>query len=786
MEYSNIGEKIKLLTGSGMWHTREAEGLPSVHLSDGPHGLRKQEEKERQNNVSLVSTCYPTASALACSWDVTAAERLGRAVAKEAWNADVAVLLGPGINMKRSPLCGRNFEYFSEDPFLAGRLGAAYVSAAQGENVAVSLKHFAANNQETNRQTSNSQIDERALREIYLSAFEYVVKTARPATVMASYNRLNGYYACENRHLLTEILREEWGFDGVVISDWGACADLAKAVKAGMDLEMPDSHGIHARKLKAALKAGEISEADIARAAGRIEKLVKKYAPDNRKKKDTSDAHEIAKQLACESAVLLKNDGILPIPQDADVVVIGALAEQMRFQGGGSSHINTAKTPSALDALRKLGVAVTYAPGYSLKDEENRELEEQALALALAAGQKTVLFFGGLTDQYEGEGYDRESLAMPANQLRLLDKICEINPNVAVVSFSGAPYDMAFEKKVRGILQMYLGGEAVGEACGELLTGRVNPSGKLAESWPYAVEDTPCHGFFATGSDDIEYRESIFMGYRYYDSFGIPVRFPFGFGLSYTTFAYGNPELSSETYGGGKLRVSLDVTNTGSVAGAEIVELYVENPPADYLRAKKELKGFQKVMLEPGETKRVTMELDERSFSIFDEGRFRMIGGTYRVLIAGSVEDIRLAQTVTVQGEACTRNDRERLSDYFRKDLHGVTRQQFAALYGKPLSHFDDRKPGEYTLYNSLNQLAEASPLARTVRRAARPLVYSMFKGIPHDDPQVVMVLMGMENGMIDSVVCQSGGMLPMRVAEAMVLQANGHRGKALWKLIRG
>lgn len=399
-------------------------------------------------------------------------------------------------------------------------------------------------------------------------------------------------------------------------------------------------------------------------------------------------------------------------------------------------------------------MTVTYAPGYSLKDEENRELEEQALALA--AGQKTVLFFGGLTDQYEGEGYDRESLAMPANQLRLLDKICEINPNVAVVSFSGAPYDMAFEKKVRGILQMYLGGEAVGEACGELLTGRVNPSGKLSESWPYAVEDTPCHGFFATGSDDIEYRESIYVGYRYYDSFGIPVRFPFGFGLSYTTFAYDNLKLSSETYEGGRLQVSLNVTNTGSAAGAEIVELYVENPPADYLRAKKELKGFQKVMLAPGETKRVTMELDERSFSIFDEGRFRMIGGTYRVLIGSSVQDIRLSQTVTVQGEACTRNDRERLSDYFQKDLHGVTREQFAALYGKPLSHFDDRKPGEYSLYDSLNQLAEASPIARMVRKAARPLVYSMFKGIPHDDPQVVMVLMGMENGMIDSVVCRA------------------------------
>ena len=635
MEKNKIEEKIGLLTGKGMWHTRETTDLPSVHLSDGPHGLRKQEEKERQNNVSLESTCYPTASALACSWDVTAAQRLGRAVAKEAWNEDVSVLLGPGINMKRSPLCGRNFEYFSEDPFLAGRMGAAYVNAAQEEDVAVSLKHFAANNQETNRQTANSQIDERALREIYLSAFEYVVKTARPATIMASYNRLNGYYACENHHLLTEILRNEWGFNGAVISDWGACADLAKAVKAGMDLEMPDSHGIHARKLKAALKSGEIAEEDIARAAGRIESLVKKYAPEHRAKKDTSDAHEIAKQLARESAVLLKNDGILPIAQDADVVVIGALAEQMRFQGGGSSHINTARTPSALEALRNLGVTVAYAPGYSLRDEENRELEEQALTLA--ANQKTVLFFGGLTDQYEGEGYDRSSLAMPANQKHLLNRICEVNPNVAVVSFSGAPYDMTFENRVRGILQMYLGGEAVGEACGELLTGRANPSGKLAESWPYRVEDTPCHGFFATGSDDIEYRESIYVGYRYYDSFGIPVRFPFGFGLSYTRFAYENLRLSGETYEGGKLRVSLDVTNIGTVAGAEIVEMYVENPPADFLRAKRELKGFQKVTLAPGETKCVSLELDE----------IMNCADTIAVIYNGSIQKIAKASELT-------------------------------------------------------------------------------------------------------------------------------------------
>ena len=614
-----------------------------------------------------------------------------------------------------------------------------------------------------------------------------MVKKAKPLGVMAAYNKLNGTHCSENKELLTDILRKRWGYEGMVVTDWGAVKDRAKGIAAGQDLEMPGGSGRGTNSILSAIKAGTLSEEELNTAVRNLLRFVDSVteAESTNAVFDRDADYRMAVSVAENSAVLLKNEkGTLPLAKGCKAVFLGEFAEHPRYQGGGSSHINTASFPNALDALRKLGVTVTYAPGYSLKDEENRELEEQALALA--AGQKTVLFFGGLTDQYEGEGYDRESLAMPANQLHLLNKICEVSPNVAVVSFSGAPYDMAFEKKVRGILQMYLGGEAVGEACGELLTGRVNPSGKLAESWPYAVEDTPCHGFFATGSDDIEYRESFFVGYRYYDSFGIPVRFPFGFGLSYTTFAYDNLKLSSETYEGGKLQVSLDVTNTGSAAGAEIVELYVENPPADYLRAKKELKGFQKVMLAPGETKRVTMELDERSFSIFDEGRFRMIGGTYRMLIGSSVQDIRLAQTVTVQGEACTRNDRERLSDYFQKDLHGVTREQFAALYGKPLSHFDDRKPGEYSLYDSLNQLAEASPIARMVRKAARPLVYSMFKGIPHDDPQVVMVLMGMENGMIDSVVCQSGGMLPMRVAEAMVLQANGHRGKALWKLIRG
>ena len=762
--------------------------------------------------INGFKTIFPIPLGQGATFEPELSEKCAAVAAKEAAVSGLHVTFAPMTDLVRDARWGRVMESTGEDPYLNGLFCAGMVRGFQGDDlkepykIASCVKHFAGYGAPTaGRDYNTVELSEHTFRDFYLPSYKAGID-AGAAMVMTSFNTVNGVPATGNKKLMRGILRDEMGFDGVLISDWAAieeiiyhgyCADREEAAvrsaEAGVDIDMMT--GIYCENLCRLVREGKISEDLIDESCMRILELKNKLGLFENPYKDADAEKEkaynlcpehraLAKKAAEESFVLLKNDGILPISQDADVVVIGALAEQMRFQGGGSSHINTASFPNALDALRKLGVTVTYAPGYSLKDEENRELEEQALALA--AGQKTVLFFGGLTDQYEGEGYDRKSLAMPANQLHLLNKICEVSPNVAVVSFSGAPYDMAFENRVRGILQMYLGGEAVGEACGELLTGRVNPSGKLAESWPYAVEDTPCHGFFATGSDDIEYRESIYVGYRYYDSFGIPVRFPFGFGLSYTTFAYDNLKLSSETYEGGRLQVSLNVTNTGSAAGAEIVELYVENPPADYLRAKKELKGFQKVMLAPGETKRVTMELDERSFSIFDEGRFRLTGGTYRVLIGSSVQDIRLSQTVTVQGEACTRNDRERLSDYFQKDLHGVTREQFAALYGKPLSHFDDRKPGEYSLYDSLNQLAEASPIARMVRKAARPLVYSMFKGIPHDDPQVVMVLMGMENGMIDSVVCQSGGMLPMRVAEAMVLQANGHRGKALRKLIRG
>ncbi|HOO28744.1 MAG TPA: glycoside hydrolase family 3 N-terminal domain-containing protein, partial [Lachnospiraceae bacterium] len=517
--------------------------------------MRKQEEDALRNNDSLPSVCFPTASAIACSWDIEAAAKLAKALGTEAVKEQIAVVLGPGINIKRSPLCGRNFEYFSEDPYLAGTLATAYINALQSTGVAASLKHFAGNSQETHRQTSNSQIDERALREIYLSAFEMAVKEARPATIMASYNRLNGSYACENKMLLTDILRKEWGFEGVVVSDWGACADLPKCIEAGMDLEMPDSCNYHSPMLEEALQSGKLSEVSIDRAAGNMLHLTDRYSGSSGtlKVSDHTDLHQLAKELACESAVLLKNDGVLPLREESIILVIGDLAKTMRFQGGGSSHINTVKTPNALEALRANGVKLQFYRGYRAdSDRVDQKLEKEAIdAVKAAEGETPVLFFGGLTEYTEGEGYDRKTLDLPKNQVSLVEKLHVLGAKLAFVSFGGSPFSIPFISHVHAILHMYLGGEAAGEACTQLLLGNVNPSGKLAETFPMKTEDIPCNPWFGTGSDDVEYRESIFVGYRYYDTYQRPVLFPFGHGLSYTTFRYSNLEADCDTFCGG-------------------------------------------------------------------------------------------------------------------------------------------------------------------------------------------------------------------------------------------
>ena len=512
-------EKIRLLGGDGAWHTYGADGkIPVIMMTDGPHGLRKvAEEKSGDIENSIPATCFPTASAVAASWNPEVAAKMAQAIAKEAKSEQVAIVLGPGTNIKRSPLCGRNFEYYSEDPFLAGTLATAYIKSMQNEGVGTSLKHFAANSQETRRMTSNSQVDERALREIYLSAFEMAVKEARPATLMCSYNRLNGEYASHNKHLLTEILRNDWGYEGAVVSDWGATNAPVECFKAGLTLEMPDPNGYHTKELKKAYKEGLITDDELNKWA---EAVLTNFSALSEKVEQNATvdlkAHNaIAREIEDECAVLLKNDGALPVSKDKKLIVIGELAGHMRFQGGGSSHINAAFNKNAIDALKEAGYDVTYIQGYKNDtDVPDPALAKEAtdtISSIYKKGQTAILFFLGLTESYEGEGYDRTDINIPANQTGLLEAVrgfADIN-DIAAISFGGAPMDFSWEKNVSAILHMYLGGQAVGEAVADLVSGRANPSGKLAETMPIDIRHTPAHRYFAPSHDDVEYRESL-------------------------------------------------------------------------------------------------------------------------------------------------------------------------------------------------------------------------------------------------------------------------------------
>ena len=799
MEQFTQEEKIRLLIGDGQWHTFHCNHkLPSLLMTDGPHGIRKQEQEIfGQNNNSVTATCFPTASAMACTWDVDAVSLMAKSIAMEAIGEGVGVVLGCGINIKRSPLCGRNFEYFSEDPLLTGTLATAYVNAMQKEGVGTSLKHFAGNNQETQRQTSNSQIDERALREIYLSAFEQVVKMASPATIMASYNRLNGIFACQNSRLLTEILRKEWGYQGAVISDWGATADIVSCIKAGMDLEMPDSNGLHEPLLKEAVKNNILSEEELDRSVNRLVSLVETYA--SKPVPDTVDflvQHSIARQLASESGVLLKNEGILPLTKEESFCIIGEMAEHMRFQGGGSSHIHCPKTPNIIDAFQNRNIQVPYCSGYHA---DLFQADDQLVSEALLLAQKSdkVLYFCGLPEIAEGEGYDRTTLSLPSNQLDLYQKLIKVNPNIILVSFSGSAIDLIFAQNAKAILHFYLAGQAVGEACVDILTGEVNPSGKLAESFPLQLEQIPCYPYFGKHSDDIEYRESIFVGYRFYETYQVPVLFPFGHGLSYTQFTYSDLSLSSDTYKDGALSVQFTLTNSGALPGKETVQLYVKNPMSQLLRSRIELRGFQKIFLQPGEQQRVTIKLHERSFSYYNTQieQFDIPAGTYQILIGASSKDIRLEGTVTVFSDSQIPNQQILLKEYFdqlpengglfHKSGLPISQEQFQTLYGRPLQFFDGAKPGEFTMYHSLNQLSQHSLFARITRSFARKTILKMFPGKKENDPEVMLLMQGMKEGTLDCVLCQSNGALPYRFGEAIVLFANRHPFRAIAKLLR-
>ena len=650
-----LEEKASLCSGADNWHTKEIKRLniPSVMMVDGPHGLRKQEgETDHLGlNESVKAVCFPAACATASSFDVDLMERMGETLGAECQAENVSILLGPAVNIKRSPLCGRNFEYLSEDPYLAGRMASAYIRGVQSQGVGTSIKHFALNNQETLRMTISSEVSERALREIYLPAFEEAVKESAPRTVMCSYNKINGEYASENRYLLTDILRKEWGYKGCVVSDWGAVNNRVKGLQAGLDLEMPYSGGYNDRQIVKAVQEGRLDEAVLDEAVERVLNVVfageEQHRPEDISDKETD--HKKAADIETECAVLLENNGILPLNTDRKVAYIGEFAEKPRYQGGGSSHINPFRVVSALDAAGEKGRSVTYAKGFS---NENDSMTEQELekALRTAAEADVAVIFAGLPEIFESEGYDRTSMKLPKCQDRLIEEVLKVQPNVVVVLHNGSPVELPWADRVSAILEMYLGGQGVGEACDRLLFGEANPSGRLAETFPYRLEDNPSFLHFPGNGKRVLYGEDIFVGYRYYDAKKVPVRWAFGHGLSYTEFSYSNMKLSSaEMKDGDILKVSIDVENTGKRAGSEVVQLYVSDKDSTVPRAVKELKGFAKVFLNPGEKKTVTMELCARDFAYYETKihDWYTPSGTYEIQIGHASDEIREAAELT-------------------------------------------------------------------------------------------------------------------------------------------
>lgn len=672
-----LEEKASLCSGADFWHTEAIDRLniPAAMVSDGPHGIRKQENLADHMGVaeSIKAIGFPTASAMACSFDRDLLHKVGDALGEECVAEDLAVLLGPGINMKRSPICGRNFEYYSEDPVVAGELGAAFVNGVQEHGVGTSLKHFAANNQEWRRMSISAEIDERTLREIYLAAFETVVKKAQPWTIMCSYNRINGVYSCENDWLLNKVLRDEWGFEGLVMTDWGAMDERVPSLKAGLDLEMPDCHGETDKLIVKAVQSGELEEPVLDTAVERILTMVDKYLTARKgidpasmvhplpssveRGYDVAAHHALARTTAEQSAVLLKNEDILPLQKDKKIAFIGEFAKVPRIQGGGSSHINNTSVESALDAA---GDSVSYAQGFHIDEETTDETLLQE-AITLAKESDVAVIFAGLPDSFESEGFDRTHLNMPANQNELIARISEVQPNVVVVLHSGSPIAMPWLDKVAGVLQMYLAGQASGGAAVNLLFGDATPCGKLAETFPLHLEDNPSYLNFPGNREKVCYQEGVFIGYRYYDKKKMDVLFPFGYGLSYTDFTYSNMKVTVNGKNAAdvdviketdEIVVSADITNTGNCDGAEIVQLYIKNPVVYEIRPEKELRDFAKVFLKAGETKTVTFTLNARAFSYYETRihDWYAESGDYEILLASSSRDIRLQDTVSITG----------------------------------------------------------------------------------------------------------------------------------------
>lgn len=793
-----LDEKIALCSGLDFWRIGGVErlGIPAILMTDGPHGLRKQADDFSQLDIRGVpATCFPTASATANSWNRELLFAIGSAIAEECLQENVGVVLGPGVNIKRSPLCGRNFEYFSEDPLLAGELAAEFIDGVQSRGVGTSLKHFAVNNQETRRNVVDAVVDERTLREIYLAGFEIAVRKAQPWTVMAAYNKVNGTYCSEHTQLLDTILRREWGFNGLVVSDWGACNDRAAGIRAGMDLEMPSSSGFNGAVIRAALERGELDMAALDRCVARVLALIDAAAmhakPGHRC--DREAHHRLAQRAAAESAVLLKNvDAVLPLRTDARLAVLGAFAEQPRFQGAGSSQITAWRIDNALDACRQLAPQLVYAPGYARHGEE---LDEALLAEAVevARGADVVVIFAGLTERFESEGFDREHLRLPDAHNELIERVAAGHANVVVVLANGAPVTMPWIDSVKAVLGTFLAGQAGGSAIADLLFGIANPSGKLAETWPLRLEDCPAQRYFPGGPHRVEYRESVFVGYRYYDTVQQPVLFPFGHGLGYSAFEYSDLQLSQARIGEhDALTVSIRVRNAGARAGAEVVQLYVRDVESSVFRPHKELKDFGKCFLQPGAQRTLEFTLRRRAFAFYSTelGDWHVESGAFEILIGASSADVRARATVWVDAVerpgADAANLRARMPAYYQLGAThaggalAIDDRSFIALYGRPLP--EHRRAARFDANSTLGELRTTfigRQLYAGVRRNMRRMA-------PPDADAAV-------GRMLDAVVAEmplrqlamfSGGRLDASLLAGLLSLMNGRRWRGLCEIL--
>ena len=779
-----LEEKCYLFSGKDFWQSRSVErlGVPNMTLSDGPHGIRKQEGAGDQLglNGSLPATCYPTAATIANSWDPALGEEIGAHLGAEAASQDVCVLLGPGLNIKRSPFCGRNFEYFSEDPYLAGKMAASYVRGIQKNGISACPKHFAANSQELRRMASDSVMDERTLREIYLTGFEIAVKEGHAKSIMSSYNRVNGVYANENPHLLQEILRDEWGFDGFVVSDWGASNDHVEGVRAGSHLEMPTTGGDSDLELVEAVKSGRLDEKLLDQRVDELLDVIlsttKAVAPLKGKPFDVEKHHAMAAKASEQSIVLLKNENnILPLKKGTKVAVIGEVAQKARYQGAGSSVVNPTKLDHTMDVIGNFGLDVAgFEAGYPRSGKGDPAMQAKAVELAKKAD--IVLLYIGLDEISESEGLDRAHMSLPQSQVDLIEAVAAVNPNIVAVMSAGSAVEMPWLPKCKALIHGYLCGQAGASSVLKAIMGEVNPSGKLAETYPVKYADVSSAPYFPAKERTAEYRESIFVGYRYFETANVPVLFPFGFGLSYTTFEYSGLNVTDK-------EVTFTLKNTGKMDGAEVAQLYVSKTDGEVFRPAKELKGFQKVFLKAGESKKVTIKLDDKAFRYFNvnTNKFEVEGGEYTVMVGASCADVKLSGKVSVQGTGAeSPYDKARFAKYFSGDIKNISDAEFEALLGRPIP--DGSWSGTLEMNDAICQLYYAK--SWIARQAYKIMTNMLNKSIAKGEPDLNITFI--YNMPFRGIAKMAGGMCTMEMAEGILTICNGHFFKGLGAVIGG